>query len=379
MPTTGRSRGSRRTALPKVDYLDRVDADRRKEIDAFLDKVNVKIKDYNLINRALSHKSFTNEKGYSHNEQSEKLEFFGDGVLGMITNEYLFKVFSDCEEGVLAKIKSAAVSEVSLANIAREIKLSEVILLGRSEVKSGGADRPSLLCDILEAFIGAIYIDQGLPTARKFILRYFESSIRSYSNEESTGDYKSFLQEMVQKEYGERPVYTILKSSGPDHSRTFRVSVNFGGEKWGNGSGKSKKEAEQEAAEDGYKTWKKADEKAPRKSRPATKKTATKKTTTRKTAAKKTTVRKSGDETEKEETRSRRAAPVRRSRAQGARPRKKIEAKEEMMPSEIDDPVAWAAGETITTRRVPRKKTSTPRTKKSSSRARSRKPAKTES
>ncbi|RMH54746.1 MAG: ribonuclease III [Candidatus Hydrogenedentota bacterium] len=252
----------RRNRLPKLDYLDRVDEPRRRELKSFLDRLGLQMNDYNLLNRALSHKSYTNERGYSHNEQSEKLEFFGDGVLGLVINEYLFKVFPDFEEGELAKIKSAVVSESSLAEVAEEIGLGKMILLGRSERRSGGDKRPSLLADILEAFIGALYIDQGLPTVRKFILRYLESKVRAVSTQESAGDYKSYLQELVQREHGERPVYTVVKTAGPDHSRTFRVTVSFAGKERASGSGGSKKEAEQAAAERAVMTWKKRSKKS---------------------------------------------------------------------------------------------------------------------
>lgn len=248
----------KRNPLPKIEYLTRVDDERRAQLDAFAEKVGVKIKDHDLINRALSHKSFTNELGYSHNEQYEKLEFFGDGVLGLIVNEYLFKVFPESEEGELAKIKSAVVSEVTLAEIAREMNLGEMILIGRGEKRSGGSDRPSLLADILEAFIGAVYMDTGLPAARRFVMRYIESSIRNMSEDKSVGDYKSYLQETIQRERGVRPVYSVMRSSGPDHSRIFRVAVSIDGRRWGVGSGKSKKEAEQDAAENALTEWEKA-------------------------------------------------------------------------------------------------------------------------
>ncbi|MEK8022257.1 MAG: ribonuclease III [Candidatus Hydrogenedentota bacterium] len=248
----------KRNPLPQIEYLTRVDDERRAQLDTFAEKVGVKIKDYDLINRALSHKSFTNEKGYSHNEQYEKLEFFGDGVLGLIVNEYLFKVFPESEEGELAKIKSAVVSEVMLAEVAREIGLGEMILIGRGEKRSGGSERPSLLADILEAFIGAVYMDQGLPASRRFVIRYLESSIRNMSTDKSVGDYKSYLQETIQRERGVRPVYSVMRSSGPDHSRIFRVAVSIDGRKWGTGSGKSKKEAEQDAAENALNEWEKA-------------------------------------------------------------------------------------------------------------------------
>jgi ribonuclease-3 len=254
----------KRNPLPKVVYLERVDDNRKVWLDALAERIGVKIKNYNLINRALSHKSYTNELGYSHNEQYEKLEFFGDGVLGLIVNEYLFKAFPDYEEGELAKIKSAVVSEVTLAELAREIGLGEFILVGKGESRSGGSERPSLLADILEALIGAVFMDQGLPSARRFVLKYIETHIRAMSNEDSVGDPKSYFQETVQKAEGVRPVYSVMKSSGPDHSRTFRVSVSVRGKRYGVGMGKSKKEAEQDAAEKALKEWELAKERRSR-------------------------------------------------------------------------------------------------------------------
>ncbi len=254
-----------RKSLPDFDYRDRVGEGRKAELDEFAAKIGVKkIKDYNLYNRALSHKSFTNEQGWSHNEQYEKLEFFGDSVLGLVVNEYLFKSFPDYEEGDLSKIKSAAVSEPTLAEAAKKLGLGALILIGRGETRGGGTERPSLLADVLEAVIGAVYLDQGLPTARKFVLEYLKDSVHSLSDEESTGDYKSYFQEVVQKERGLRPQYSVMKSSGPDHSRKFKISVSIGGKRWGIGEGKSKKEAEQDAAENAFKAWEEAKKAAPK-------------------------------------------------------------------------------------------------------------------
>lgn len=254
-------------SLPDFDYRDRVGDGRKAELDAFAEKVGIKaIKDYNLFNRAFSHKSFTNEQGWSHNEQYEKLEFFGDSVLGLVINEYLFKSFPDYEEGDLSKIKSACVSEPSLAEAAKSIDLGALILIGRGETRGAGTERPSLLADVFEAVIGAVYLDQGLPTARKFVLSFLKDSVHALSDEDATGDHKSYFQEIVQKDRGLRPHYTVMKSSGPDHSRKFKIAVTIGGKRWGIGEGKSKKEAEQDAAEKGLKAWQEA-RKAPRKGR----------------------------------------------------------------------------------------------------------------
>lgn len=356
MTTERIPRSRQRTALPKVDYLERVDEERKKEIDVFLERVGVRVKNYDLVNRAFSHKSYTNEAGWSHNEQSEKLEFFGDGVLGLIINEYLFKVFPEFEEGELAKIKSVVVSEASLAEVAREISLADVILVGRSEVKSGGAERSSLLSDILEAFIGAIYIDQGLPTARKFILRYFESSIRNYSTEESVGDYKSYLQETIQREYGVRPEYRVVRSSGPDHSRTFRVTVHFHGRKWGAGAGKSKKEAEQAAAEDGFNQWKNDRESRPRNEERNSSERRPERAERPRRPRREPRRAESRDEHAPSRPPRGERSPDRGYRGGGDRgfhrePKRRDDDFHEVPPSDIDDPVAWAAGESYVPRR----------------------------
>lgn len=339
----------KRNPLPKVTYLGRVDETRKAQIEAFCEIVGVKVEDYDLINRALSHKSYTNELGYSHNEQYEKLEFFGDGVLGLIVNEYLFKAFPDSEEGELAKIKSAVVSEVTLAQVAREINLGSVILIGRGETRSGGVERPSLLADILEAFIGAVYIDQGLPSARRFVIRYIESAIRTMSTSDETGDFKSYFQELIQKECGVRPVYVVLKSAGPDHSRIFRVSATVHGKGWGEGKGKSKKEAEQAAAEDALKAWQAADstertrkpargEKAPRSREPRAKQPA-------KEARTKQPAKEARQPRTKQQSAPRTAA--RRKTTREHKPEDFI------VPAGTVDPMAWAAGEVYVPRRKP--------------------------
>lgn len=331
----------KRNPLPKVTYLGRVDEARRATLDAFLEKHQVKIADYELLNRALSHKSYTNELGFSHNEQYEKLEFFGDGVLGLIVNEYLFKAFPDSEEGELAKIKSAVVSEATLAEIARDINLASVILIGRGETRSGGAERPSLLADILEAFIGALYIDQGLPAARRFVLRHIESAIRTMSTEKSVGDCKSYFQEVIQKERGVRPMYKVIKSTGPDHSRDFRISVSVEGKVWGTGTGKSKKEAEQDAAENALKAWEAATVEEKKTERPRER-------------AKRPARSEGGGEAKREPRRDRERAPREPRRREPHRRERPAARKVEdvRVPVDIEDPIAWAAGEVY----VPRSK-----------------------
>lgn len=369
----------KRNPLPLIAYLERVDEERREELDRFGERIGVEFKDHNLINRALSHKSYTNELGYGHNEQYEKLEFFGDGVLGLIVNEYLFKVFPDSEEGELAKIKSAVVSEASLAEAAAGMDLGEMILIGRGEARSRGAERPSLLADVLEAVTGAIFIDQGLPAARRFVLGYIESSIRQMSTEKSVGDAKSYLQEMVQKEFGVRPVYDSRRSSGPDHSRLFRMEVLVKGRKWGEGSGKSKKEAEQAAAENALEAWEKDPDKLRgrgRGGRDSGRRDRDRLETSsgggRGAARRERNERderddrgrgRGGERPERERTpceeRGRRGGGSERSSSRGGASRRSARGRESerdvfVPPAEIDDPIAWAAGESYRPRAAAR-------------------------
>lgn len=235
-------------SLPEVAYLDRLTPAREEQLRAFSEQEGLGVKDFNLLNRALSHKSYTNELGLSHNEQNEKLEFFGDGVLGLVVNEHLFRRFPDAEEGDLAKIKSQVVSEATLDRIARKIRLERLILLGRGEEASGGRTRAALLADCLEAVIGATYLDAGLDAARAFVLRYIDEEVGRAATLEGRSDYKSLLQEHAQRSFRARPSYRLLRSSGPEHAKQFRVEAEAAGQR-AQGEGRTKKEAEQAAAE----------------------------------------------------------------------------------------------------------------------------------
>lgn len=235
-------------ALPEVAYLDRLTPARTEQLQAFSDEHALKVGDLNLLNRAFSHKSYTNEIGLPHNEQNEKLEFFGDGVLGLVVNEHLFRRFPDAEEGDLAKIKSAVVSEATLSEVARRLRLDRYILLGRGEEASGGRHRAGLLADCLEAVIGATYLSAGLDAARAFVLHFIEEEVGRATTDEGASDFKSLLQEHAQRVWRVRPSYRLLRTVGPEHSKEFRIEVHAGSRR-ATGTGRSKKEAEQAAAE----------------------------------------------------------------------------------------------------------------------------------
>ncbi len=224
-----------------------IDSERKKELHLFESHADVKFKRLELLNQAFCHRSHANEAGNSV-ENNERLEFLGDSVLGLVVAEYLYVTLSDKPEGELARIKSFVVSEDSLAGIARTIRIDNYILIGKGEEHSGGRRKKAILADALEAIIGALFLDSGFKAAKKFVLRYIKPEIRKVLEDRHRKDYKTLLQEYVQKRYRTYPQYSLVKKTGPDHDRTFWIDVTVEGTKYGPGEGKNKKEAEQAAA-----------------------------------------------------------------------------------------------------------------------------------
>jgi len=213
-----------------------------KELESI---IGYSFKDTQLLKLALTHSSFSNEKGpYKNNE---RLEFLGDSVLGFITAEYLFSELGSTPEGQLTKIRANAVCERSLAKFAAEIDLGKYLFLGKGEILTGGRERPSVLSDAFEALIAAIYLDGGIDEARKFVLR-FVSNTEKDANEVT--DYKTTLQEVIQKNPEENLSYELVAQSGPAHMKTFTVEVRLNSNCIGVGEGHSKKKAEQAAAKE---------------------------------------------------------------------------------------------------------------------------------
>ncbi len=200
-----------------------------------------------LLNTALTHSSYANEsKGrFRH---SERLEFLGDSILSLIVSEYLFLNFPDVSEGNLTKLRASVVSERSLVNMALDIDLGKYILLGKGEEGSGGRKRASILADAFESLIAAIYLDGGIEQAKAFVLKYIMELIDEDLNGKGFRDYKTELQEILQQESDMNIEYRIVEEYGPDHDKAFVAEVQYGGEAIGSGFGKSKKEAEQQAA-----------------------------------------------------------------------------------------------------------------------------------
>lgn len=207
-------------------------------------KIGYEFKDKALLQRALTHSSYANE--HHHEKQdNERLEFLGDSVLGFITAEYLFKNHKDLPEGELTKLRAYAVCEKSLFGFAKEIRLGDFIELSNGEEKTGGRERPSVLSDAFEALIAAIYIDAGIDTAREFVLEFIEPCLNEKPNFK---DYKTTLQEVIQKNHGDVLSYVLVEESGPDHDKCFKVEAHLNSNVIGTGIAGSKKKAEQEAA-----------------------------------------------------------------------------------------------------------------------------------
>jgi ribonuclease-3 len=205
-------------------------------------------KDQELLERALTHKSYANEnRVLAHNE---RLEFLGDAVLGLVISEYLMKACPDSTEGDLSRLRAAVVSEPALAAIAREIGLGSYLLLGKGEEQTGGRDKDSLLANCLEALIASIYLDAGNTAVEAFVIRFFEEIIKRACASRSTLDYKTELQELCQERLKQLPEYRIVSETGPDHQKQFEVELSVKRRVYGRGVGKSKKEAEQRAAKE---------------------------------------------------------------------------------------------------------------------------------
>lgn len=211
------------------------------------ERIGYKFKNTELLKRALTHTSYANETGGDHNLSNERLEFLGDSVLGVITAEDFFMNYRNLPEGELTKLRAATVCEKALCEYAKDIDLGSFILLGRGEIVTGGSERPSILADAFEALIAAIYLDGGMDAAKGFVLKYIEKAAKE---QRGFKDYKTMLQEVVQKNPGEIVEYVLVKETGPDHDKRFEVEVHLNSNVIGRGIGTSKKKAEQAAAKE---------------------------------------------------------------------------------------------------------------------------------
>ena len=210
-------------------------------------KLNYYFNDRNLLKNALLHKSLGNERKEYKNQNNERLELLGDAVLDLIVAEYLYKNYKNASEGTIAKLKAMIVSEPILAKISRQIGVGKFLMLSRGEVISGGRNRESILADSFEAILGAVYIDSNLDEARVFALSHIKQYIDHIEEDEDILDFKSILQEYVQKEFKTVPTYELVAERGPDHMKEFEIQVIVGNYKE-KAVARNKKKAEQLSA-----------------------------------------------------------------------------------------------------------------------------------
>lgn len=211
----------------------------------FENRIGYTFKDKNLLKLALTHTSYGNEVHHDKHYNNERLEFLGDAVLEITVSEYIFEKYATQPEGELTKLRASIVCEPTLAICARDIGLNDMIYLGKGEEMTGGRFRDSITSDALEALLGAIFRDGGIECARTFVRDHILSDI---DRKKLFVDSKSILQEMVQADYKDGPVYELVDESGPDHSKVFKVNVLVDGQVAGEGTGRTKKAAEQQAA-----------------------------------------------------------------------------------------------------------------------------------
>ena len=216
--------------------------DRLKELEK---KIGYKFRDFSLLERAMMHSSYTNERSLPKYQCNERLEFLGDAVLELVSSEFLFKGSPKMPEGELTKTRASMVCEPSLALCARDIDLGSYLLLGKGEEATGGRMRDSVTSDAMEALIGAVYLDGGFTSAKEFIHRFVLTDLE---DKKLFYDSKTILQEMVQAEKLGTITYRLVKAEGPDHNKSFHTEVLIGNKVSGKGVGRTKKASEQQAA-----------------------------------------------------------------------------------------------------------------------------------
>ncbi|MBQ8910295.1 MAG: ribonuclease III [Oscillospiraceae bacterium] len=208
--------------------------------------IGYRFKNITLLQNALTHSSFANERWHDSLMSNEQLEFLGDSILGMVVAEFLYRNYPDRPEGELTRMRADMVCETSLANVADQIGLGEHLLLGHGEEQGGGRTRASILADAVESVIAASFLDGGMEPARKFIERFILCNVPEQRLRNA--DYKTALQELVQQKKNQVITYELTGQSGPDHDKHFAVQVLLNGSPIGFGEGTSKKRAEQDAA-----------------------------------------------------------------------------------------------------------------------------------
>jgi ribonuclease-3 len=213
------------------------------------DRLGIHFADKSLLQRALTHRSYLNEHPDFPLEDNERLEFLGDAVLDFVTGGYLYHRLPELREGPLTSLRSVLVRRETLADFAQQLDLGHYLLMGHGEAESGGRERPAILCAAFEALIGALYLDQGLDRVRAFVDPLIEPVVERTLEEASDKDAKSRLQELAQGRMHRTPRYVTVDERGPDHAKEFTVRAIIGGVAYGEGTGRSKQQAAQAAAE----------------------------------------------------------------------------------------------------------------------------------
>jgi len=231
----------------------------KRQFDDLLVRTSLTFENRKLLIQAFTHSSYVNEQRIFSSSDSERLEFLGDAVLELAVSQYLFKTYKAMSEGDMTKLRASIVCEPSLATFAEELNFGELVLLGKGEEVTGGRTRPALLADVFEAFIGALYLDQGLDAVFLFLSRFMYPKIKEGAFTHKM-DFKSQLQEFVQRDNRGQIKYQIVQERGPAHDREFVSNVRLNEETIGTGTGRSKKEAEQLAAKQALDAlnWKKS-------------------------------------------------------------------------------------------------------------------------
>lgn len=216
-------------------------------MDKLEEKIGYAFRDRELLRTALTHSSYANERHGDEVQSYERLEFLGDSILGLVTAEFLYAHEPRLPEGSMTRLRAELVCEASLHKAALALGLGSYMRLGRGEEHTGGRERPSILADMVEAIIAALYLDSGMAEARRFVLERILSGAE-ISETHRSADYKTQLQELVQRKSNQHISYVLVDESGPDHNKTFTFEVLINCESAGRGSGRTKKEAEQMAA-----------------------------------------------------------------------------------------------------------------------------------
>lgn len=223
-----------------------------KDLDKLSERLAYTFKRPELLEEAFRHSSYVNEYEHLNLINNERLEFLGDAVLDLAISHILMELFEDAKEGDLSKYRATVVNERRLCQVAQELKLGDYLLLGRGEEMTHGREKPSILANTMEALLGALYLDAGFAMTKEIIRQLFSPLLSEIAPGKAVDDFKSLLQEYTQDVYKTRPDYVLVKEWGPAHDKSFTVALKLSGKVVAEGEGKSKKEAEQEAAKEAF-------------------------------------------------------------------------------------------------------------------------------